>query len=132
MDTGELRLKWASGGVRRGGRPSCWSRPDFERHVVYAAALLLPVYLQELGLPPAAIGGVVAGAQLAGMAVALLGGWVAGMLGSKWVLVRGLALSGVASLAFQVRTPWLMAALWFIGGAGLALITVGGASYLTG
>ena len=90
-----------------------------------------PVYLQELGLPPAAIGGVVAGAQLAGMAVALLGGWVAGLLGSKWVLVCGLALSGVASLAFQVHTPWLVAALWFIGGAGLALITVGGASYLT-
>ena len=91
-----------------------------------------PVYLHEqLGLPPAVIGGVVAGAQVSGMAMALLGGWVTGFLGSKWVLVCGLALSGLASLAFQIHTPWLVALLWFFGGAGLALITVGGASYLT-
>jgi MFS family permease len=91
-----------------------------------------PVYLQDqLGLSTAAIGGLVAGAQVAGMIVALLGGWVTGLLGSKWVLVCGLALSGVASFAFQIHAPWVVAALWFIGGAGLALITVGGASYLT-
>jgi MFS family permease len=132
MDTGELRRKW---GLWRSAPwwpavllvlvqtlNGMWYMPQLS---------FFPVYLQELGLPPAAIGGVVAGAQLAGMAVALLGGWVAGLLGSKWVLVCGLALSGVASLAFQVHTPWLVAALWFIGGAGLALITVGGASYLT-
>jgi MFS family permease len=65
------------------------------------------------------------------MVVALLGGWVTGLLGSKWVLVCGLALSGLASLAFQVQAIWVVAMLWFIGGAGLALITVGGASYLT-
>jgi MFS transporter, DHA1 family, multidrug resistance protein len=132
MDTGELRLKWVI------WRSAAW----------WPAVLLIlvqtlngmwympqlsffPVYLQELGLPPAAIGGMVAGGQLAGMAVALLGGWVTGLLGSKWVLVCGLALSAVASLAFQIHTLWLVAALWFIGGAGLALITVGGASYLT-
>ena len=132
MDTGELRLKW---GIWRSAPwwpavllvlvqtlNGMWYMPQLS---------FFPVYLQELGLPPAAIGGVVAGAQLAGMAVALLGGWVAGMLGSKWVLVCGLALSGVASLAFQIHMPWIVAALWFIGGAGLALITVGGASYLT-
>lgn len=91
-----------------------------------------PVYLQDqLGLPPVVIGGVVAGAQVAGMAMALLGGWVTGLLGSKWVLVCGLALSGLGSLAFQIHAPWLVAVLWFVGGAGLALITVGGASYLT-
>ena len=132
MDTGELRRKW---GVWRSAPwwpavllvlvqtlNGMWYMPQLS---------FFPVYLQELGLPPAAIGGVVAGAQLAGMAVALLGGWVTGLLGSKWVLVCGLALSGVASLAFQIHTPWIVAALWFIGGAGLALITVGGASYLT-
>ena len=91
-----------------------------------------PVYLQEqLGLTPVVIGSVVAGAQVAGMVTALLGGWVTGMLGSKWVLVCGLALSGVGSLVFQIHVAWLVAMLWFIGGAGLALITVGGASYLT-
>jgi MFS family permease len=35
-------------------------------------------------------------------------------------------------LAFQVHLTWLVALLWFIGGAGLSLITVGGSSYLTG
>ena len=91
-----------------------------------------PVYLQErLGLSPAAIGGIVAGAQVAGMIVALLGGAITGRLGSKWTLVCGLALSGLGALAFQVRVPGLVALLWLAGGAGLALITVGGASYLT-
>lgn len=90
-----------------------------------------PVYLQEqLGLTPAAIGGVVAGAQVAGMAAALLGGWVTGLLGSKWALVCGLVFSGLSSLAFQAQAVWLVTALWCAGGVGLALITVGGASYL--
>ncbi len=132
MDTRELRNKW---GIWRSAPwwpavllvlvqtlNGMWYMPQLS---------FFPVYLQELGLPPAMIGGIVAGGQLAGMAVALLGGWVTGLLGSKWVLVVGLALSGLASLAFQVHAPWLVALLWFIGGAGLALITVGGASYLT-
>jgi DHA1 family inner membrane transport protein len=132
MDTLELRNKWA-----------IWRSAPWWPAVLLVLVQTLngmwympqlsffPVYLQELGLPPAAIGGVVAGGQLAGMVVALLGGWVTGLLGSKWVLVVGLALSGLSSLAFQVDAPWLVAVLWFIGGAGLALITVGGASYLT-
>ncbi len=90
------------------------------------------IYLQEqLGLKPVAISSVVAGAQIAGTATALLGGVITGRLGSKWVLVVGLALSSVCSLVFWMRSPWWAAALWFIGGAGSALITVGGASYLT-
>jgi len=52
-------------------------------------------------------------------------------VGSKWVLAAGLVLSGVASLSFQTHTPWQVILLWWIGGAGLALTTVGGASYLT-
>src|SRR5512141_1976176 len=91
-----------------------------------------PIYLQEqLGLAPVAIAGVVAGAQVASMITAVLGGAVTGMLGSNWALVCGLALAGVGSLAFQAHGAWLVAALWFAGGVGLALITVGGASYLT-
>jgi DHA1 family inner membrane transport protein len=91
-----------------------------------------PVYLQEqLGLGSAVIGVLVSGGLVAGMVVALFGGTLTGMLGSKWVLVCGLALSAVGALAFLVRVPGLVAALWFAGGAGLALITVGGASYLT-
>ena len=36
----------------------------------------------------------------------------------------GLALSCVGALAFQIHAAWAVAVLWFIGGAGLALITV--------
>jgi MFS family permease len=91
-----------------------------------------PVYLQEqLGLSPAVIGAVVSGALVAGMVAALFGGTLTGLLGSKWVIVCGLAFSAVGALAFLIRVPALVALLWFVGGAGLALISVGGASYLT-
>ncbi|HEY9076194.1 MAG TPA: MFS transporter [Anaerolineaceae bacterium] len=90
------------------------------------------IFLQEqLHLEKNVISSVVAGAQVTGMLTALLGGGISSRLGSKWVLVLGLALTGLNSLAFQVRSPWLAALLWFIGGAGGALIAVGGASYLT-
>jgi MFS family permease len=90
------------------------------------------IYLQErLHLAPVTISSVVAGAQIAGMLTALLGGAITGRLGSKWMLVCGLALSAVGSLAFQASALWVVALLWFIGGAGLALVTVSGASYLT-
>ncbi len=90
------------------------------------------IYLQEqLELAPAAISGIVAGAQVVGMIVALLGGVVSDRLGSAGVLVLGLALSGLSSLAFQLHSAGLAAALWLAGGAGMALTTVGGASFLT-
>jgi MFS family permease len=100
------------------------------RDIPQAAFFL--IYLQEqLGLTPATISGVVAGAQIAGMAAALLGGAITARLGSKWVLVCGLALSGLSSLVFQTQWLLLVVLLWLIGGAGVALVTVGGASYLT-
>ena len=90
------------------------------------------IYLQEQrSLLPVTISSVVAGAQIAGMFTALLGGAITGRLGTKWVLVAGLALSAVGSLAFQVTAVWAVTLLWFIGGMGLALVTVGSASYLT-
>jgi MFS family permease len=90
------------------------------------------IYLQEqLGLPPVTISSIVAGGQIAGMVTALLGGMITARLGSKWVLVCGLTLAGLSSIAFQVHSIWLVPFVWFIAGAGLALVTVGGASYLT-
>jgi MFS transporter, AAHS family, 3-hydroxyphenylpropionic acid transporter len=90
------------------------------------------LYLQEqFGLPPVAISGIVAGAQLTGMLTALLGGAVAARLGSKWVLVTGLFCSGVSSFAFQAPWLWLVVLLWMFSGAGVALTSVGGASTLT-
>jgi MFS family permease len=90
------------------------------------------IYLQErLALTPVTISSIVAGAQFAGMATALLGGAIAARLGAKWVLVCGLALSMISSLVFQVHSLGLVIILWILGGAGMALVTVGGASYLT-
>jgi MFS family permease len=92
-----------------------------------------PIYLQEeLGLSTVLIAAIVSGPLVSGMFAALAGGPVTGRVGSKRALVLGLAISAVAALAFQTRVPWLVAALWFAGGAGLSLITVGGSSYLTG
>jgi MFS family permease len=90
------------------------------------------IYLQEqLGLLPVTISSVVAGAQLAGMVAALLGGAITERLGSKWVLIVGLILYGVSSLVFHLQAFWWVTVLWLIGGAGAALVTVGGSSYLT-
>jgi MFS family permease len=90
------------------------------------------IFLQErLGLATGVISAVVAGSQLASMAAGLLGGALVARLGSKRVLLAGLALSALASLAFQAPWFWLVSLLWFLGGVGMALITVGNASYLT-
>ena len=90
------------------------------------------IYLQEqLALSPVTISTVVAGAQIASMIAALVSGAVTARLGSKWLLVGGLALSGLTSLVFQLDAFWAVALLWLIGGAGAALVTVGTSSYLT-
>ncbi|MCE7982002.1 MAG: MFS transporter [Caldilinea sp. CFX5] len=90
------------------------------------------IYLQEqLVLSPVTISTVVAGAQIASMVAALWSGAVTARLGSKWVMVGGLALSGLSSLVFQLDAFWVVALLWVTGGAGAALVTVGSSSYLT-
>ena len=90
------------------------------------------IYLQEqLHLAPVTISSVVAGAQIASMLSALVSGAVTARLGSKWVLTGGLLIAGVSSLAFQVHAFGIVALLWWIGGIGAALLTVGTSSYLT-
>jgi len=84
------------------------------------------IYLQErFNLSPVAISSIVAGSQIAGMLTALLGGAVTSKLGRKWVLIGGLVLSGVCSLVFQLPALWMVTIFWWIGGAGMALVTVG-------
>jgi MFS family permease len=90
------------------------------------------VYLQDqLKLPSLTISSIVASAQIVGMAAALLGGVLANKLGSKGVLICGLILSGLSSLVFHVQAFWVVILLWLMSGGGIALVTVGGASYLT-
>jgi MFS transporter, DHA1 family, tetracycline resistance protein len=91
-----------------------------------------PIYLEErLGYASVTIAALVAASQVAGMVAGVAGGVLTDRLGSKWVLVLGLVCSGLASLVFHTRTPWLAAVLWTLGGLGLAFCTLGGSSYLT-
>lgn len=91
-----------------------------------------PIYLEEvLRLSPLILAGVVATGQAAGMLAALFGGGLSDTLGSKRVLLLGLAGAAVASLVFQTELPFLVAALWMLGGAMGSLQTLGGSSYLT-
>jgi MFS family permease len=90
------------------------------------------IYLNErLHLSTVTISGIAGAAQIVGMLTALAGGTIANRIGSKWMIACGLALSGLGSLAFQAASPVVAAGLWFISGAGMALTTVGSASYLT-
>ena len=90
------------------------------------------IYLREqLAFAPETISSVVAGGQVAGTIAALLGGSIATRLGSKSVLVSGLILAGLGSLVFQLHPPWAVVLVWIVSGAGSAMVTVGGASYLT-
>ena len=91
-----------------------------------------PIYLEELlHLSPFAIAAIVAAAQAAGLAAALVGGGLTDSLGSKRVLVIGLAGGAVASLVFQTQLPLLVTGLWCLGGMAGSLQTLGASSYLT-
>ena len=91
-----------------------------------------PIYLEEvLRLTPFTLAAVVASGQAAGMVAALWGGGLSDSLGSKRVLVIGLAGGVLASLTFQSEWPLLVAALWMVGGVTGSLQTLGGSSYLT-
>jgi MFS family permease len=91
-----------------------------------------PIYLEELlHLSPFAIAAIIAAAQAAGLAAALVGGGLTDVLGSKRVLVMGLAGGAVASLVFQTQLPLLVTGLWCLGGMAGSLQTLGASSYLT-
>jgi len=91
-----------------------------------------PIYLEEvLRLTPLVLAAVIASGQAAGMIAALWGGGLSDVLGSKRVLVTGLAGGVLASLVFQSEWPLLVVPLWMLGGAMGSLHTLGGSSYLT-
>ncbi|MFN7472437.1 MAG: hypothetical protein ACK5S9_12400, partial [Roseiflexaceae bacterium] len=92
------------------------------REIPQSAFLLL--YLQANGMTPSGIAQVVSWAQVAGMAVAVLGGVLTTRLGSKWVYVIGLVLSFASSFVFSLTDVWFITAAWVIGGAGAALYNV--------
>lgn len=91
----------------------------------------LVLYLQAQAYTPATISQVVASAQVAGMLAALIGGWLAMRIGTKWLFVLGLVVTAANGFVFQVADPWVVVALWALGGAGGALATIASSSLLT-
>lgn len=90
------------------------------------------IYLQEsLNLSAATFSSIVAASQLVGTLTALLGGVLTARIGGKWILAAGLLLSALSTFVLESRTTWVLVLLWLAGGAGGALVTVGGSSYLT-
>ena len=91
-----------------------------------------PIYLEEeLSLTPVLISTLVSLGQVAGMVSGVVSGVLSDALGSKWVLVLGLAGATVASLAFLTPYPAVVAALWLVNGMAVGFHTLGGSSYLT-
>ena len=91
-----------------------------------------PIYLEEeLLLAPVLISMLVSVGQVAGMVAGVVSGVLSDTLGSKWVLVLGLAGATVASTAFLTHSPGLVAALWVVNGMAVGFHTLGGSSYLT-
>ncbi len=91
-----------------------------------------PIYLEErLGYAPLAISSLTSASQIAGSLAGVVGGVLSDALGSKWVLVLGLASAAVASLVFLTGAPALVAILWILSGLGVGFHTLGGSSYLT-
>jgi predicted MFS family arabinose efflux permease len=91
-----------------------------------------PIYLEEkLGLATVALSTLVAAGQVAGMVAGVAAGFLSDVLGSKWMLVAGIAGMALTCLAFITPSPTLVAVLWVINGAAIGLHTLGGQSYLT-
>lgn len=91
----------------------------------------LPVYLYEpLAYSAAIASGVIALGQLVGMIASMVGGALCSRLGHKQTLALGLVGFALSGLLYLAHTPALVIVLWMIGSAGMALITLGGQSYL--
>ena len=91
-----------------------------------------PIYLEEeLSLTPVLISALVSLGQVAGMVSGVVSGVLSDALGSKRVLLLGLAGATVASLAFLTPYPAVVAGLWLVNGMAVGFHTMGGSSYLT-
>jgi MFS family permease len=91
-----------------------------------------PIYLEErLAYAAVAVASMVSVGQVAGMLSGFLGGLLSDRVGSRGVLLVGVFAMILASLVFQVQIPPVIAALWFLSGLAMGLISLGGSSYLT-
>jgi len=91
-----------------------------------------PIYLEErLGFSTVALSALVAAGQVAGMVAGIVAGFLSDVLGSKWMLVTGIAGIALTSLAFVIPLPAVVAVLWVMNGIAIGFHTLGGQSYLT-
>jgi MFS family permease len=99
--------------------------------VVLPRLSFFPVYLEEgLGHTPLVVSAFALVGQVLGTGAALVGGSLSDAIGRRWTLVLGLAALGLGGLAFAIRAPVLVAALWGLGGLGLGLRTPAVQGYL--
>jgi len=101
--------------------------------IVYMPQIsFFPIYLEEqLGLTIVWLSALVAAGQVAGMVAGVVAGFLSDVLGSKWMLVAGIAGLGLTSLAFVIPLPAVVAVLWVMNGIAIGFHTLGGQSYLT-
>jgi DHA1 family multidrug resistance protein-like MFS transporter len=96
------------------------------------AGNFISIYLNEvMAYPVRQVAQVIAWGQVAGMFASLVGGNLSDRWGHKRVLLLGVGAIALSSLVYLFRIPWLVVALWGLGGAGIGLATLSGQGYLT-
>jgi len=92
----------------------------------------ISIFLNEaLAYPIRRVGQVIALGQAVGMAASLLGGGLSDRWGHKRVLILGVGLITLSNALFLLHVPWMVVALWCMGGVGMAFSVLSSQGYLT-
>lgn len=92
---------------------------------------LVSVYAEaDLGRPPQFTSLLLTGQMVFGAVAAFTGGGLADALGHKRVTVIGATALPLLGLAFLIREPWALGAVWMYVGFGIGLYGIGRQSYL--
>jgi MFS family permease len=92
----------------------------------------ISIYLNEvMAYPVRQVAQVIAWGQVVGMFASLVGGSLSDRWGHKRILVLGIGVTALSRLLYVFRIPWLIVALWGIGGAGIGFATLSSQGYLT-
>ena len=98
--------------------------------ILVAERTFFPLFAIERGMSASWIAGVSGGRQLMGMAAALVGGYLADLVGRKWTYFIGSVGFLAGALLFVTTTKSTFSSLWIASGFFLAIRTLGGQSYL--
>ncbi len=97
----------------------------------YMRMPLVPLFARDLGATTVEVGMINAGFMVAAAILSLPLGLVSDRLGRKRLIVTGMAISGLTSLALLlVRTPFHVGAIYLFSGIGLACFSPSMMSYV--